>query len=103
MKSGPSLTGFGSGITGCGLRGPDSYSLLDEKIDDLIQFPRRRHQRQIHEFSGRRVVSYEVWHDDSPDGFVREQIQMYSKNLSLHVDGQPSSPSYGSSNGSSLI
>ena len=47
MKSGPSLTGFGFGITGCGLRGPDSYSLLDEKIDDLIQFPRWRHQRQM--------------------------------------------------------
>ena len=28
MKSGPSLTGFRFGVTGCGLRGLDSYSLI---------------------------------------------------------------------------
>ena len=39
----------------------------------------------------------------TPMGFVREPLQIYPKNLSLHVDGQSNSPSYGSSNGSSLI
>ena len=51
-------------------------------------------QRVFHYYSsGGADRCREVYHGSGPGGFGGDPLQMYSKNLSLHVDGQSSSPS----------
>ena len=51
-------------------------------------------QRVFHYYSSGGVDRCrEVYHGSGPGGFGGDPLQMYSKNLSLHVDGQSSSPS----------